>query len=560
MQPVTFSETIEVGEHSRTISKDGDNIMPLALNLSLPRDPVLPRMLHRLSAAQCHRVFVLNAFLGRQRKLVGPSYHSQVADLLRRNINSENELQGWLAERFSDLPVRRPFFSKLCRQADRWLEEGLWVASWSDGALGSGHAGARCPQVLFGKGSIERDQLWSAFFNSRKGKAISPRAEWIQILRVLLPFMVTNNLGIAAGLGTATYDLVTAAAEQIGARVLLMIPTPLPDFNPPQNSPLFDAAAFPRLLLSCMTEAVNCPKPIRMVCRDRLLAMFSDLHCVLEVRPEGNLLKILEEQQEAHPRLRWIYRPEVSGSGNAGNAQLLQHSSPSAISFSLTDIGASSARGFPSAPKQGLHYPSMLLVPLEINWLDYLYHYVRPCPGPWPNQAYREYLMGLFEDKPLAGHTVLETLVYILFDGRIRASSKIVRGDQAVVSWTSRSPLELSAIRRWNPALMRWTLEPYGLAVKRGVLKKLGVKPVVYGASRFYERLPRDDRFRFQLHEPPRCSWKNEREWRLPGDLELKGVAVSDVFAFVPTASDAEAMAREIHCALPILVLADNNH
>ena len=361
-----------------------------------------------------------------------------------------------------------------------------------------------------------------------------------------------------ASAGTLTYDLVVAVAERLGASLLLLIPEPLAGFGTSKDSPLLDPASFQGPVLTCLTGVVNCPKQTRMVCRDRLLALAADLHCVLELRPEGNLFKILEEQQQIRARRLWIYHPDIKDPENAGNIQLLQEFSESAIGFSRADLQVpSAARPSFESGKRSDH-PVRVLAISDIRLQDYLYHYVRPCPGPWPGQSYRDYLESLFNNDPLAGHTALETLIRILLEGRIRAGSKVVRGGQAVISWTSRPFLELSAMRRWNPALMRWTLEPYGIAVKRELLRKRGAKPAVYGADAVYGKLPPAERFRFQLHEPPRCSWKDEREWRMPDDLELAGSVVDDAFGFVPTVSDVETVAWHIRCALPLAVFPDS--
>ena len=529
-----------------------------SVNFAFPQDPVLPRILRRLPATQAHAVFVLNALLERKQKRNGPSFHAHIADLLHHNVHTENDLRAWLRERLAGVSVGGKSFDMARKQTDLWLREGRWVASWShdlDLAFSPSDGLKGCPKVLFGKGKIEPEQAWAAFFNSRKSKIISPRADWLRVLRALLPPMVAHNLGVAGSLGTITYDLVTTAAEQVGARLLLVLATPLENLAAAKDSPLLDAASFPKLVVSCLTEAVNCPKPTRMVCRDRLLARVSDLHGVLELRRGGNLSRILEEQQKAHARLLWVYRPEARTLENEGNLKLLQDFSQSAVSFSETDIVAAE-KSF--ANREMRHYPLRLLDHEGIKWQDYLYHYTRSDPGPWPGQSYRDYLEGLFNEGPLAEHTALETLVRIMVEGRIRASSRIVRGDQAVISWTSRPPSELGAIRRWNPALIRWTFAPYGLAVRRSVLRKEGAKPAVYGASAVYEKLKPSERYRFQLHEPPRCSWKIEREWRLPYDLELTGIALDDAFGFVPAISDVKAMERELRCALPIVVLPDS--
>ncbi len=524
------------------------------MDLGLPMEPALTRNLRRLSTAQTYALFVLNALLERKRKLDGPSCHAHLAALLRRDIDTENELQDCLKEILFDVPVQGNSFAMARRQADRWLEEGLWAASWRGEACPSAVTAHPCPQVLFGKGHIQTVRLWAAFFNSRKSKAISPQAEWLQVLRALLPLMIREDMGIVGSLGTLTYDLVAASAERLGASLLLLIPAPLTGFGTSKGSPLLDLASFPGPVLTCQTGVVNCPKETRMVCRDRLLALASDLRCVLELRSEGNLFKILAEQQQIQARPLWIYHPETRNRENAGNVQLLQEFSKSATGFSKADLQVPAA----SRPSLESGHPVKLLAISNVNWHDYLYHYVRPCPGPWPGQSYRDYLDELFNDKLLSGHTALETLIRILRERRIRAGSKMVRGDQAVISWTSRPPLQLSAMRRWNPALLRWTVEPYGIAIKRQLLRKRGAKPAVYGANAVYEKLPGAERFRFQLHEPPRCSWKDEREWRMPDDLELNGSVVDDAFGFVPTVLDLEAVRRHVRHTLPMVVFAED--
>ena len=46
-----------------------------------------------------------------------------------------------------------------------------------------------------------------------------------------------------------------------------------------------------------------------------------------------------------------------------------------------------------------MHHRLQVLDAAEIKWEDYLYHYTRSCPGPWPGQSYRLYLESLFDEK-----------------------------------------------------------------------------------------------------------------------------------------------------------------
>lgn len=122
-----------------------------------------------------------------------------------------------------------------------------------------------------------------------------------------------------------------------------------------------------------------------------------------------------------------------------------------------------------------------------------------------------------------------------------------------MVSWTAVPPGELARITRWHPGLIRWTFEPYGIAVRRPALKALGVRPAIYAHPGHYETLRERDRYRFQVHDPPERSWKIEREWRLMGDLDLGGLSPDDWFAIVPTKEEADRLRR--HLTRPVSVI-----
>ena len=151
--------------------------------------------------------------------------------------------------------------------------------------------------------------------------------------------------------------------------------------------------------------------------------------------------------------------------------------------------------------------------------------------------------MALLDDQPLCGHSALETLIRIVIERRIRGGFELVRGREPVVCWSSHPPPEFCSLRRWNPALMRWTVEPYGVAVSRDFLKCLGAKPAVYGGDKTYRKLPDSEKFRFQTSAGA-VAWKTEREWRSPGDLQLDGIGNDAWFAFVPDGGEIERISE----------------
>lgn len=498
-------------------------------------------------------------------------------------------MQAWLQECVPSFSADRKRLARACREADALDAKGIWAAVFDADLPPSGRHPS-CPRVLFGKGPLDRSHPWVAVFNSRKGKGPQPEAPWLQALRALLRESAPQHVGFASSLGTLTYDLVTAHAQRAGAPLLLLLPTAVEDLctGISANSPFpIHALDFPFIVMSCLTRAVHCSKATRMACRDRLLASLADLHWVLEIRAGGNMEAVLNAQQAHRPRVQWVLKSTGPAAATDGSIHLMGRFPRWSRGFSLESAfgGASpnpksSSGAFlpvlpaprhgplpnEAPPYVGLSCPphpgtaavsagtSMIRRLDEIHWDRYLYHYTRSRPGPWPGQEDRDYLLSLLDNAPLAGHTAVHALIRILKEHRIRGSSRLVRGNDAVVSFTSRSPQEIGKMRQWNPALIRWTFAPYGLALSRKILKDFGARPAVYAQSDIYHRLPHAERFRFQRHEPPRCSWKHEREWRFPHDLSLEGISMEDYFVFVPTYEDL--LELEFHLeALPLVAV-----
>jgi hypothetical protein len=277
-----------------------------------------------------------------------------------------------------------------------------------------------------------------------------------------------------------------------------------------------------------------------------MLAEVADLHCLLEIRAGGNLEAILKEERARVAKARWVIERPSRGKPNAPTPH---KEGPSledppgwtkyiVIPARHVSNEGEAAPGWSEAPR------SMSLC--EVDRSRFLWHYTRACAGPWPGQTHEDYLWELLEDAPHSGHSAFDTLMRILLEGRIRASAKLLRGSAPAVSFTSIAPPELNRLKHWNAALGRWTVEPYGIGIDRGLLKRVGAKPVVYGPPWFHDKLTVSDRFRFQKHQPPRTLWKHEREWRLPRDLFLSDVPPDKRLVYLPTSAEAHRIAREV--------------
>lgn len=547
--------------------------------------PISHALLRILPEGLTHSIFVLETYMGSSGRIDGPSYHNLLAKCIDHNCTEPKDLDKWLRELFSTGLKHLALLDKACQKAEQLMRRGMWVATWQ---ADSPPVAVSCPQVLFGHGNSHWDWPWITVFNSRKSKLVKPHEKWLAALRSWLPELSSLRTGIATSFGTLTYDLLAAYAKSAGIPLLIVSPVPLADTQDSKTFPFSDGEALPYLVLTCQTKTMKCPKPTRMVCRDRLLAFLADIHWVLEVRAEGNLQRVLHAQHEKQRRDLMILRPNDVTRTNRENFRLLE-AFPSAEAVSVSVEDALSA-GYPASELKNMQTDSIDgltekttkesiesvdgAIPAGkakslhceavsdtsesrgIEWQNYLYHYTRSCPGPWPDQSYQQYLLSLLRNERFCGHTALDTLIRILLEGKIRASKKLVRGEQAVVSWSAVPPIELQKLRQWNPALIRWTFEPYGIAIHRELAKGKGVKPVIYCRDGVFAQLRHSARFRYQRHEPPNCSWKHEREWRLAGDFDLAWVSTKNGFIFVHDPADLEVLNSCVQSRLPVFILA----
>lgn len=508
---------------------------------------VMARNLKFLPEKILHRLFVLNGvFLGTSERS-GPFFHSLLIRWLQAESAREEDLLQWIREQVPQLRISKRSLDQARKFSDRLVAEGCWAAIFE--MCSNEVEQSRCPNVLFGLGRIPSELIWAAIFNSRKPRNVSPSETWLEALRSILWRIREQGAGLVTSVGTLTYDLTTLYAQNERMPLITVIPFPLSHLDQSPHPLLGRSNRLGSIFLTCHGEGAICPKTSRMICRDRLLAALSDIHCLLEIRQGGNLSKILNAQQRIERRLQIHLRePDRSistitslGKDPLGNSRRNQRFSHMGV-HSLSP-GQQAGSGVDSIPRE------------KVRWGDYLYHYTRSCPGPWPGQSYRDFLNRLVVGEPTAGHRAIDTLGRILAEGLIRGSSRLIRGGFPVISWSARSPLELNILRRWNPALIRWTFTPHGIAARREDLKKLGAKPVIYAREEILRRLPVSEHFRFQLHRSPGCNWKHEREWRMKGDLDLMALHRANCFVFVPSEIEAEWLRQQGRSILPVVVL-----
>lgn len=282
----------------------------------------------------------------------------------------------------------------------------------------------------------------------------------------------------------------------------------------------------------------------------------------------------LEVRLATHPSL---VRPQLFGELVPRLATAWELPAKSASNFA--GVGTHPVTDPPAVPRSGMELVPGLaagaILPvdaIEEETDGRLIHFTRRCDGPWPGQSWDEYWDELLEERPERDRSALAVLCRILQDERILASNQGIRGKTSVVCW-SAVPLDGLAERRvWRRHRRRWDFEPYGLAIRRGVLESLGARPVLYGDDAQWDQLPVADRPFFQksgvsirpgagscardeeTSAPVEATdWRDEREWRVLGDVGLANIATRDALVFVPNEQAARVVARVSRFRIAIL-------
>ncbi len=176
---------------------------------------------------------------------------------------------------------------------------------------------------------------------------------------------------------------------------------------------------------------------------------------------------------------------------------------------------------------------------------DYLYHWTRACPGPWPGQTSEQYLNDLLFHPSRSSRSAEASLRHILTARRLVGTNRLTRSSHPVVCWTEVAPWEWPSRRVYRKHLRRWDFEPFGIGVRKQVLRDFQARPVTYGTDTDWSNLPQEERPFFQIRSGRNRSlgtWESEREWRTLGDVPLDRLGKNDACLIVPTSESAQRL------------------
>ena len=145
------------------------------------------------------------------------------------------------------------------------------------------------------------------------------------------------------------------------------------------------------------------------------------------------------------------------------------------------------------------------------------------------------------QNKPKPPVPAFSVLKEILATGMVRGGQGFVKGNRRAVCFSeiplsamhyfAKAPSEAGGTKRY---------EFYGVVLSKKTVFEAGGRPVIYLPDKEGQWIPQDEKWRHVRFEYGSVDWTHEREWRLPGDLDLR--KVPGLYVIVWSAAEANEL------------------
>ena len=358
----------------------------------------------------------------------------------------------------------------------------------------------------------------TAVLSSRLPKILDDHRVWFDAIRTVGANLSRSNKSILTSEGTASDRYCRRIADLFRIKCVSLELLPW--------EKLKKTSIGQQSSTSNLVETVYCVAGQKLQA-DSLLGQIADTLYALSIKNNGNVHKSLHARlaSEAQSHRTFVLHDEAMTKTSVREPLI----SSGAIDWLLLNSEIET-RSKKSESRGGSR---ISLADLEES--EYLIHWTRARCGPWPDQSEHGHLDDLIFGESGGRHGDVYSLCRILASQRILGSSDLTRDTSPTVCFSDVSLGELRERTVFRKHLQRWDFVPFGIAIKRTVLKKrFGCRPVIYGDQETWESLLADDRPFFQIHQSSdkKIDWQQEREWRVVGDVDLRRIDSRDAVVF----------------------------
>ena len=171
-----------------------------------------------------------------------------------------------------------------------------------------------------------------------------------------------------------------------------------------------------------------------------------------------------------------------------------------------------------------------------VHW-NFITHWTCRCYGPWPGELSADFYRDIASSTNGYPRSAGATLKRILAERKLRSSGNHMRNGTSAVAFTACEPSEALKLMKWRRRYVRPTFEPYGIAIHYRTALSRGLRPVTYVESGKEDHHSSTPEF---MQGYGTGEWRNEKEWRAIGDVDLASIPDDDLLVLVPRTSHAE--------------------
>jgi hypothetical protein len=375
-----------------------------------------------------------------------------------------------------------------------------------------------------------------ALINSRVSPGMQTGNSWTQTIRTILDTHDTKKEVLVSGIGMIHYDYPLYYWLKSGGRCAIVTGGLPKSFSLGGIQPYKWFLNHHNTMLFFLgdPEKVQRSTPEFRQFRDRMVIAACDFIVQGIVRPRGNMSQCIRRYKE------WGGTVET----------------PPTFSGKHADRKDQPVSWNQQLKQWRIRLESVGNQPKGSNEHRTVWHFTRGRKYPWPGQGWESYLDGLNGIGDPVPYTGLDTLIRILKMKRIQSSRYLIRGKRQVVCLTDASLNEIVPLCTWTRHVHRYRFEPFAIGFTSKTARILGARPAIYGTSDLYDRLPESERYRFQRFVSDGHDWRQEREWRLEGDLDFGHIDPGDITILV--VEKAQKHVVEQYIDSPIHFLLDS--
>lgn len=354
----------------------------------------------------------------------------------------------------------------------------------------------------------------AVILNSRQGLKPVGNEAWIRNSLQAVNDAITSGLTVLTSVGMSSWEIVLFFASKFGARQKVYVPLAKEDSQ--DNAKAYYAKQFKLRDDSAgwsFIEIENAKKDYHTFqqLRDRQIIKDADIIYPVSIRPNGSLEGLISAEKAAGKTIMTDFLTDCATSHTVCRLELNSDKFTSSIDKQLENT---------------------------------IIHWTRATNDSWPGETMFDYYSAIVSSSSYYPRSGLDTLIRILSEKRLRASSRHYRKDVSAVAFSALKPTEVAQLMKWRARYREMTFEPYGIAIDNGTAERIGIRKVIYGNPEMYTYLEEEDKLYFQSMGK-KGYWLPEREYRHIGDVDLSAIPETSITAIVWKRNEIDA-ARQL--------------